>query len=236
MLISFSGPDGAGKSTQISRILSYFHGYGFKVGRVQDVNPAIRYQLGEDLTYYYEYLRQFDVIHTRFRLHSVENVEIMDIVQYIATGNRWMTTFSAYTSHYDAGQWYKYVTEPLLKENKILIADKYAFDDIAFKTAYGCDYDWLRALHHDMVIPDIAIYLKVCRDTILRHNEFRKDRNNILYKNAEDTQRLLNAYECITRDYPVKGICADDTEDIVFNKVLEYLKSFPAFSKLLFKQ
>lgn len=233
MLISFSGPDGAGKTTQIKKLLSYFKEHGFNVGAVQDINPDIRYHLGDDLTNYYEYLRQFDVIHTRFRLHSMENVEIMDIVQFISTGNKWLTRFSAYTSHHDAEQWYKYVTEPLLQNGKILISDKYVFDDIAFKTAYGCDYEWLRALHYDTKIPDISLYLKVNRNTILQHNENRKDLKNILYQKAENTEKLLLTFDRLTKDYPLQTIEANGTPEQVFNNILSCLKSNPSFTQLL---
>lgn len=236
MLISFSGPDGAGKTTQIKKLLSYFKDQGFNVGAVQDINPDVRYHIGDDLTNYYEYLRQFDVIHTRFRLHSMENVEIMDIVQFISTGNKWLTSFSAYTSHYDAVQWYKYVTVPLLSEGKILISDKYAFDDIAFKTAYGCDYDWMKALHYDTLIPDISIYLKVNRNVILQHNENRKDLKNVLYQKAENTEKLLKTFEHLTQDYPIQSIDANGTREEVFNNVLVYLESIPKFRQLINKE
>lgn len=232
MLISFSGPDGAGKTTQIKKMMTLFQSQGLRVGAVQDINPDVRYHLGDDLTGYYEYLRQFDVIHTRFRLHSMENVEIMDIVQFISTGNKWLTGFSAYTSHYDAEQWYKYVTLPLLQEGKVLISDKYAFDDIAFKTAYGCDYRWLQALHHDMRIPDIALYLKVNRDTILQHNQHRKDLYNILYQKEENTRKLLQTFDRLTEDYPLHAIEADGTPEDVFNNILSCLNSIPVFTKL----
>lgn len=232
MLISFSGPDGAGKTTQIKRLMSYFKNHGFKTGAVQDINPDVRYHLGDDLTPYYEYLKQFDVIHSRFRLHSMENVEIMDIVQFISTGNKWMTSYSAYTSHYDSEQWYKYVTKPLLQDGKIIISDKYAFDDIAFKTAYGCEYLWLKALHHDMIIPDIALYLKVNRNTILNHNESRKDLKNILYRKPENTQNLLNAFDHLTKDYPLIAIEASGTPEHVQNNIMDYLFSLSNFRAL----
>lgn len=232
MLISFSGPDGAGKTTQIKKLMSYFKDRGLKIGAVQDINPNIRYHLGDDLTSYYEYFKQFDVIHTRFRLHSMENVEIMDIVQFISTGNKWLTSFSAYTSHHDAEQWYKYVTAPLLKDDKILISDKYAFDDIAFKTAYGCDYDWLKALHHDTQIPDVSLYLKVNRSTILLHNEHRKDSKNILYQKVENTHKLLAAFEQLTVDYPLQAIEANGTQEEVFHNIMSYLESIPMFKQL----
>lgn len=235
MLITFSGPDGAGKTTQIKQLLSYFKEQGFRVGAIQDINPNIRYHIGDDLSSYYKYLSQFDVIHTRFRLHSMENVEIMDIVQFISTGNKWMTSYSAYTSHYDSEQWYKYVTKPLLDDNKILICDKYSFDDIAFKTAYGCDYSWLNALHHDCKIPDIAIYLKVNRDTILKHNELRKDLKNILYQKSENTQKLLDTFEQLMQDYPIHAIEANGTPEKVHNNIMIYLKSLPEFNQLFNK-
>lgn len=232
MLISFSGPDGAGKTTQIKNLLSYFKDHGFKTGAVQDINPDVRYHLGDDLTSYYDYLKQFDVIHTRFRLHSMENVEIMDIVQFISTGNKWMTSYSAYTSHYDSEQWYRHVTQPLLHDGKILISDKYSFDDIAFKTAYGCEYSWLNALHHDTLIPDIALYLKVNRETILKHNESRKDLKNILYRKPKNTESLLNAFERLTKDYPLHAIDANGTPENVRDNIMQYLLSTPEFQAL----
>lgn len=232
MLISFSGPDGAGKTTQIKKLLAYFKERGFHVGAVQDINPDVRYHIGDNLTTYFHYLRQFDVIHTRFRLHSIENVEIMDIVQFISTGNKWMTSYSAYTSHYDAEQWYKYVTKPLLDEGKILISDKYCFDDIAFKTAYGCDYLWLNALHHDTQIPDIALYLKVNRDTILDHNKSRKDLKNILYQKDKNTQSLLAAFERLTNDYPLHTIDANGTPNEVHGNIMDYLLTVSEFTNL----
>lgn len=232
MLISFSGPDGAGKTTQIKNLMSYFKDRGFKTGAVQDINPDVRYHLGDDLTSYYDYLKQFDVIHTRFRLHSMENVEIMDIVQFISTGNKWMTSYSAYTSHYDSEQWYKHVTQPLLRDGKILISDKYSFDDIAFKTAYGCEYSWLNALHHDTQIPDIALYLKVNRETILNHNESRKDLKNILYRKPENTKNLLDAFERLTEDYPLHAIDANGSPENVQDNIIQYLLSIPDFRNL----
>lgn len=232
MLISFSGPDGAGKTTQIKKLMSYFKEQGFKIGAVQDINPEVRYHLGDDLSSYYNYLKQFDVIHTRFRLHSIENVEIMDIVQFISTGNKWLTSYSAYTSYYDSKQWYEHVTKPLLCDGKILIADKYSFDDIAFKTVYGCEYSWLNALHHDTLIPDIALYLKVNRETILKHNDYRKDIKNILYRKKENTQKLLEVFDQLTEDYPLHSIDANGSPEDVQNRIMKYLLSIPIFEKL----
>lgn len=232
MLISFSGPDGSGKTTQIKKLMEYFKAQGFKTGAVQDINPDIRYHISDDLMSYYEYLKQFDVIHTRFRLHSVENVEIMDIVQFIPTGNRFLTSYSAYTSYYDAMQWYRYVTRPLLNDGKILISDKYVFDDIAFKTAYGCDYTWLKALHYDTYIPDIALYLKINRDNILEHNKSRKDLKNILYQKENNTKKLLNAYEKITEDYIIQTIDANQSIDAIHQSILDCLQKNAKFNEL----
>ena len=43
MIISFSGPDGAGKTTQIKKLLSYFSKKGLSVGAVQDINSISLY-------------------------------------------------------------------------------------------------------------------------------------------------------------------------------------------------
>ena len=60
MLITISGPDGSGKTTQIKKLLQMYSNEGFSTASVNDVMENFDYQVGSDLNRYYEYLKKFD--------------------------------------------------------------------------------------------------------------------------------------------------------------------------------
>lgn len=54
MLITISGPDGSGKTTQIKKLLQMYSNEGFSTASVNDVMENFDYQVGSDLNRYYE--------------------------------------------------------------------------------------------------------------------------------------------------------------------------------------
>lgn len=203
MLITISGPDGTGKTTQCKLLLNNFKQKGLKVTSISNIINNFDYQSGksEDLIKFYKYFKSFDVIHTRFRLHSNENAKVMDKLEVSPLGNFDLATLSAYTAYYDYIQWYKYVNEPLLKEGKILLCDKYAFDDIAFKTTFGCQYEWMKKIYYNVDLPDIGFYMDLKPETIIERNLNRPDGRIIFYDNTKNVRRLQYNFERIVSDY-----------------------------------
>lgn len=203
MLITISGPDGTGKTTQCKLLLDNFKRKGLKVTSISNIINNFNYQSGksEDLIKFYEYFKTFDVIHTRFRLHSNENAKVMDKLEISPIGNFDLAILSAYTAYYDYVQWYKYVNEPLLKEEKILLCDKYAFDDIAFKTTFGCQYEWMKKIYYNIDLPDIGFYIDLEPETIIERNLNRPDGRIIFYDNTKNVRRLQYNYGRIVSDY-----------------------------------
>lgn len=49
MLFTIFGPDGAGKTTQIKRLLKSYQAAGFSTASINDVMPTFDYQVGSDL-------------------------------------------------------------------------------------------------------------------------------------------------------------------------------------------
>ena len=203
MLITISGPDGTGKTTQCKLLLDNFNQSGLKVTSIANIINHFNYQSGksEDLIKFYEYFKDFDVIHTRFRLHSSENAKVMDKLEISPIGNFDLATLSAYTAYYDYIQWHKYVNEPLLKEGKILLCDKYAFDDIAFKTTFGCQYEWMKKIYYNIELPDIGFYMDLEPEIIIERNLNRPDGRIIFYDNAKNVRRLQYNFSRIVSDY-----------------------------------
>ena len=225
MLITISGPDGAGKTTQCKLILEYLKNKGYRVASVSDLINNFNYKSGksEDLKVFYDYFKSFDVIHTRFRLHSEENARVMDKLEIAPLGDFELATLSAYTAYYDYIQWNKYVNEPLLNEGKILLCDKYAFDDIAFKTTFGCQYEWMKKIYYNITLPDLGFYMKLKPDTVVERNLLRPDGRIVFYDNVKNTKRLQYNYSRVVNDYNLIELDANQSKTEIHRNIVSLL-------------
>ena len=227
MLISIFGPDGAGKTTQIKKLLNLYSSAGLSTASINDKMSSFDYQVGSDLQQYYQYFKQFDVIHTRFRLHSTESDQIMSILEVIPPGTDIkLTALSAYVSYYSYVQWNKYVLEPLLNDGKLLICDKYFYDDIATKSAFGCPYKWLSNLHYDTPRPTIAFYLQLDGQTLRERNKHRGDGRIVHYHDPIATDRLLYYYEQIVIDEQLVTINGNQSRETILTDILSELEKY----------
>ena len=170
---------------------------------------------------------RFDVIHTRFRLHSAESDIVMSILETIPQGTDIkLTALSAYIAYYSYVQWSKYVLEPLLADGKLLICDKYFFDDVATKAAFGCPYKWLKNIHYDTRRPDIAFYIQVNGDTLVKRNLHRSDGRIIHFQNQTGIERLLFYYEQIAADENIISINGNHQPEDTLSNILEILDTY----------
>lgn len=225
MLITIFGPDGAGKTTQIKKLLKAYHDEGFSTASILDVMQSFDYSMGNDLRIYYNYFKDFDIIHTRFRLHSLESDIIMSILETIPQGTDIkLTALSAYTAYYSYFQWNKYVLEPLLADGKLLICDKYYYDDVATKSAFGCPYKWLKKMHYDTPRPTLSLYMQQSAEILMQRNLHRGDGRIIHYQNIVGVERLLYYYEQIVAEEKLTIINASQPVELIHADILAELK------------
>lgn len=225
MLITIFGPDGAGKTTQIKRLLKAYHDEGFSTASIYDVMLNFDYNVGSDLSKYYNYFKDFDVIHIRFRLHSLESDIIMSILETIPQGTDLkLTALSAYTAYYSYIQWNKYVLEPLLADGKLLICDKYYYDDVATKSAFGCPYKWLKKMYYDTLRPTLSLYMQQSAEVLMQRNLHRGDGRIIHYQNIIGTERLLYYYEQIVTEENLTIINANQQVESIHDDILAELE------------
>lgn len=223
MLISFSGYDGSGKTTQIKLLLDFYKRKGFRTASIYDLNPTIRYHSYSELIDYYNYFKKFDVIHLRFRLNSDENNDIMNTLEYSNFDNKYLANLSALQGFYDYYLLQKYVTYPLLKAGKIIISDRHYYDEIAFKSIYGCDYEYMYKLYSEITMPDISFYLKVSPATVFERNKTRPDGRTTLYQDIRWITQLGQSFERLTKNTSLIEI--DGSRDVksVHNSILKYI-------------
>lgn len=101
MIISFSGLDGAGKTTQIEMLLDSYRNLGARVGTVYSYMPDIRYHSIRELQELYNKLLPYDVIHIRFRMNSDRNSLIIQTLERNNPPQRIIVTLAAIQGYHD---------------------------------------------------------------------------------------------------------------------------------------
>lgn len=162
--------------------------------------PTIRYHSYKELKEYYSYLVNYDVVHLRFRLNSDENNQIMTTLEYSEFNIPYLAQLAALQGFYDYYLLEKYITTPLLDSNKIVISDRHYYDEVAFKSVYGCNYSSMLKLYNEIPVPDIAFYLSVPLNTIFQRNLYRSDGQTTLYKDPRLIKKLIYYFEKLLHD------------------------------------
>lgn len=226
MLISFSGYDGAGKTTQIHRLLNHYKNQGFKTASIYDIVPNIRYHSYEELIEYYQYFKKYDVIHLRFRLNSDENNRLMKILEYSAFDNIYLAEASALQGFYDYYLLEKYVTQPLLQGGKIILSDRHYYDEIAFKSVYGCNYNRMLKMYCEIPKPDLSFYLSVSPEMVYKRNQLRPDGKTTLYKNLDMTKKLEQYFHLLLKDTELILVNGENSIEQIHSEIFNYISSF----------
>lgn len=199
MIISFSGLDGAGKTTQINLLLDYYRTQGASVGSIYSYYPDLRYHSIRELHMIYNKLSSYDVIHIRYRLNSDNNCVIMKVLESKKPPQLIMATAAAVRGYLDHKELNKHVLEPLVDNNKILIFDRYYYDELAFKYVYGCPAFVLNRMYQKERDADLAFLVKVSLDECIKRNQFRPDSTVSLYQSQKNIALLADRFDYIAK-------------------------------------
>ena len=58
--------------------------------------------------------------------------------------------------------------KPNLERGRIVVSDRYVFSSLAYQGAAGMDLEWIREINRAAIDPDLAIYIDVPIDVIMR--------------------------------------------------------------------
>lgn len=223
MIISFSGLDGAGKTTQIKMLLSFFQQRGFKTGSIYELFPDIRYHSAEDLRCAYAFLREYDIIHMRFRLNSDRNSIIMRKLEQSPFPRPLMAAAAAIQGYQDHLSLCQNVLEPLLKAEKILLFDRYFYDELAFKRVYGCPSFILKTLYGNMQDADIPFYIRVPPQVCQARNRTRPEETAIIYQDIKRISTLAENFDDIATQRNMIVLDGTDNAKIILKEIIAIL-------------
>ncbi len=94
----------------------------------------------------------------------------------------------------------KNIVIPNLKQNRIVITDRYFFSNIAYQGAYGVDIESIKKANSHFPLPDIVIFLYLDVDTALNRIGDKRGNTNIVEK-KENILKVKNIYSALEKEY-----------------------------------
>ncbi|MBS7646805.1 MAG: dTMP kinase [Candidatus Bathyarchaeia archaeon] len=79
---------------------------------------------------------------------------------------------------------------PALKNGKIVVSDRYVYSSLAYQGAAGLSLDWIRKINQHVVVPNLAIYIDVEPETVVRRLKPKKS----VMENLETQRKVREVY------------------------------------------
>jgi dTMP kinase len=95
---------------------------------------------------------------------------------------------------------FDFAIEPSLRQNKIVLADRYVFTGLARDAARGVDREWTLQLYEPVRWPDLVFYLAVSAETCARR--IVADRNLKFYEAGQDITEISDRHESFLHFLP----------------------------------
>lgn len=215
-LISFSGIDGSGKTTQINTLVNTLKKQGLKCISYNDLPKTEPLDYGMTLNEYYEILVDYDVMVLRSCYRAKEHVEYL---QYIKnTPHKKEDTFLLQKYFVrDTSIWFKKIILPLIKQDKTLIFDRYVYDELPYQMLFNEDVRLIKYLIQKLPQP-VSFYMNIDVETMKIRNRDREDGRNKLFSSDEKIQRIINNYNNVFDN--INTVRLDATKSVAENALI----------------
>lgn len=88
---------------------------------------------------------------------------------------------------------------PTLKQNKVVITDRYLFSSIAYQSI-TVNYEWVKGLNRFAMLPDLLIYINVSVETALKRIKLYRE-NAELYETRHYLEQIIKQYRRTLDDF-----------------------------------
>ncbi len=230
MIISLTGFDGVGKSTSVEIVRELICKQYNLVGiSAKDVNNnSLIYNSQKDLDRIFNQLNNFDVISCPFYFRTSEyqklQTEIMNADKSIFE-NANLIVRVANLAKKNADEWFSHVIKKLLDKNKIIICDRYYYDEIAYRSLYNLNREYIEKLYNNFIEADVRIFLYADFEFILNRNCSREDAKMALFQRKDKMSELLLNLDYICKKYKMVTIdIRDKSKECIANEICKIIK------------
>ncbi len=115
--------------------------------------------------------------------------------------------------------------KPALQKGKIVVCDRYMYSSLAYQGAAGLDLNWIRKINKYALTPDLAIYIDVPPEVVVK----RIKRKKSVMERLEIQRKVKEIYMKLVEDGLLVRVdgnrLKDDVSKGILAVVLHFLKS-----------
>jgi len=86
--------------------------------------------------------------------------------------------------------------EPALESGKIVVSDRYVYSSLAYQGAAGLDIAWIKQINRMALPPDLAIYLDVPPEIVIK----RMRRRRSVMETLQNQRKVREVYMQLVRE------------------------------------
>lgn len=190
-MISISGIDGSGKTTQLNFLAEHLKSQRYKGVFYSELPPT---EPISNVRIYYELLKPFDFAVIRSCCRCKETAALTSM---IANSNhvmqRDLNRLSKLFIH-DTFMWFQEVVYPALEDGKTLLFDRFYWDELPYHYLFHDDLSELISFGETLIQP-LRFYLKLPLDKMIDRNLNRPDQSKKIFDSPKKIKRILEGYE-----------------------------------------
>ncbi|MDR2699588.1 MAG: dTMP kinase [Nitrososphaerota archaeon] len=117
---------------------------------------------------------------------------------------------------------------PALKENKIVVSDRYVYSSLAYQGSAGLNLDWIETINANAQKPDLAIFIDVAPELVLD----RLKRKKSVMENFQTQQCVQEIYQKYVTQGLLKRVdgakSKNGVTEALYTEVICFLKKIKA--------
>jgi dTMP kinase len=114
------------------------------------------------------------------------------------------------------------IIEPLLKQDKIVVCDRYVYSSLAYQGAAGLDLGWIERINEFALKPNLALLIDVTPEIAV--NRFKEKRS--VMETAKNQRRVREVYLKLAQERGIVLIDGNRSIEDVERSILEIVLGF----------
>lgn len=112
--------------------------------------------------------------------------------------------------------------KPALEKGKIVVSDRYVYSSLAYQGAAGLDLNWIEEINRSVVTPDLAIYLDVPPEVVVK----RIRRKRSVMERLQVQRKVREFYMKFVEDGQLIRVDGNRAKDEVSRDILTTVLNF----------